>query len=497
MDDADGSAPYTVFPTKEHEERRPMPSTRRPDPVTYDLAIVGAGTAGLATAIEAARLGLRVCLLEKSDRIGGTLHQSAGQMSAAGTRLQRERGIDDDPERHFADVMRISRDTADPVLVRKAIGMAAETIDWLMAEGFEMDPVCPVVLHYHEAYRIARTYWGVDGGRSVLKVLARLFEGARGVDLCLGHAVAGVRHGPAAVDGLLVRGPDGRETVVTAREYVFASGGYGAAPDLFARFTGDRPLFSAAADTSTGDAYRWGAGMGIGVRGAEHYLPTFAGIESRPGTGRIVWDELPQLTPQSRLPWEIFVTRDGARLVREDVDSVDARERALLRQPDLTFWIVFDERMRREAPPLLPGWAPDRLAAAFAGDHPSFAAADSVAGLARDAGIDPAGLAATVAAFNEGVASGRDPLGRTHAPLPIVEPPFRAIRCHGLVLRTSAGLTVDADLRPVGPAGPFGNLRIVGEALGGGVLSGNSFVGGMSVTPALGFGRWIARTVAG
>jgi fumarate reductase flavoprotein subunit len=474
-----------------------MTATRTATTQTFDLAIVGAGTGGLSCAIEAARLGLRVCLLEKSNRIGGTLHLSAGQMSAAGTRLQRERGIADDPDLHFADVMRISRDTADPVLVRKAVDMAAETIDWLMAEGFEMDPVCPVVLHYHEAYRIARTYWGIDGGRSVLKVLARLFAASGGIDLRLGHAVTGIHHRGDTLDGLSVRTPDGRETVVTARQYVVSTGGYGSAPDLFAAYTQGRPLFSTAAETSTGDAYRWAAGLGIPMRGAEHYLPTFAGIETAPGTGRVVWDELPQLTPQSRLPWEIFVVRDGTRLVAEDIDSVDARERALLRQPDLTFWIVFDERIRRQSPPLLPGWDPEKRAAAYAGGHPSFVRAGTVADLARAAGIDPAGLVETVEAFNAGVAAGRDPLGRTHAPLPIDEAPFYAIRCHGIVLRTSAGLSVDADLAPLGPQGPYTNLRLIGEALGGGALSGNAFVGGMSVTPALGFGRWVARTLAG
>jgi NADPH-dependent 2,4-dienoyl-CoA reductase/sulfur reductase-like enzyme len=49
-----------------------------------DIAIVGAGTAGIAAAIEAAQAGAHVVLIEQSERVGGTLHVSAAQMSGAG-----------------------------------------------------------------------------------------------------------------------------------------------------------------------------------------------------------------------------------------------------------------------------------------------------------------------------------------------------------------------------------------------------------------------------
>ncbi len=54
---------------------------------SYDILVVGAGTAGLPATIFAAARGLRVLLLEKLDRVGGTLHLATGQMSGAGTSL--------------------------------------------------------------------------------------------------------------------------------------------------------------------------------------------------------------------------------------------------------------------------------------------------------------------------------------------------------------------------------------------------------------------------
>ena len=47
-----------------------------------------------------------------------------------------------------------------------------------------------------------------------------------------------------------------------------------------------------------------------------------------------------------------------------------------------------------------------------------------------------------------------------------------------------------------GTAGMPATIEAIGEAIGGATLSGNCFVGGMSVTPALSFGRWLGRELA-
>jgi fumarate reductase flavoprotein subunit len=201
------------------------------------------------------------------------------------------------------------------------------------------------------------------------------------------------------------------------------------------------------------------------------------------------------MIPQARPPWEIYVGRDGRRFVQEDIDSIDARERALMTLPDLTFWAVFDETALRRAPPLLPGWAPNELERAWSG-NPSFACADTLDELARRAGIEPEGLVATIEEFNYAQAGKPDPWGRQHRPALIQVPPFRAIRMHGIVLKTPAGLATDTELRVLSRAGtPIENLYAIGEAMGGATLSGNAFVGGMSVTPALSFGRWLGQTL--
>ncbi|WP_293781782.1 FAD-dependent oxidoreductase [uncultured Aeromicrobium sp.] len=469
--------------------------------MSYDIAVIGAGTAGLPLAIEAARQGLDVVLVEQSDLMGGTLWRSWAQLSAGGTSLQAKKGIHDNPQLHFDDVMRISKRTADPMLVRLAVEEAPATIEWLMESGFDMDPEAPAILHFHEPYSVPRTYWGRNAGRSVLDVLLPQLDEqvARGrIDVRLSTTMTELATvGSDEVGGVVVRGPDGGTEEIEADAVVLTTGGYAGNHELFPKLTQGAPLVGPGAPTSTGAGILAAVRIGARVRGEDLFLPTYGGVlkaGSRHETVHL--DDYPQLTPRHRQPWEIHVNVRGERFVAEDTDSVDVRENALLAQPDLVFWVVYDAQAAVQAPPLFPSWSSDELGRAFA-ENSSFVTADDLVELARAAGIEPSGLVATVEDYNRAVAQGEDRLGRRHLPAPISTPPFFAVRNHGTTLKSPAGLAVDADLRVLSASGPFARLYAVGEALGGSTMSGKSFVSGMSVTPALSLGRRLARTLAG
>ena len=116
---------------------------------SYDVIVIGAGTAGVPAAIEAAARGLSVALLEAGSDIGGTLHLSTASISAAGTSIQQRAGIEDSPDRHFADYLRINHGTGNPDLVRRWIDGAAETVDWLLSIGWSCTPAEPVFAMEH------------------------------------------------------------------------------------------------------------------------------------------------------------------------------------------------------------------------------------------------------------------------------------------------------------------------------------------------------------
>ncbi|MER5669613.1 FAD-dependent oxidoreductase [Pseudonocardia alni] len=139
----------------------------------------------------------------------------------------------------------------------------------------------------------------------------------------------------------------------------------------------------------------------------------------------------------------------------------------------------------------------------------------TLAELAHRCGIDPAGLAATVAAFNEGARRGDDPeFGRGTTPFnrsggdpaaghpnpslaPLEQGPFYAVRVVPGSFGTFAGLATDARARVLdGDDAPVPGLYAVGCDQAS-VFGGHYPAGGINLGPAMTFGWIAARDIAG
>lgn len=466
----------------------------------FDVVVVGGGTAGVPCAIAAAEAGATVAVVEKTDQVGGTLHLSSGQLSAAGTRRQHARGIVDNPDRHFADVMALTRGTADPVIVRKAVDEAPRTIDWLEDLGFQFDPETPVVYCGHEPYPVARTYWGTEGGRSILAVIRPPFDArvaAGAITLLLEHRAQRLLCDDGRIVGVRAEGPDG-PVELHGSAVVLTTGGYGANHEFFQAHTpAAHRLISACRRSSTGDGIVMGIECGATLRGAEHHLPTVCGIEAQPGSGYA--GEPPRfavLNPNLYPPRALHVNARGERFLAEDDPSPDRRERALLHQPDQRLWVVFDDASLADGRSFHPELSADQIRQLADYGGFMFRGADPGT-LARRAGIDPAGLERTVEAWNRSVQTGEDPLGVREPGPAFATAPFYAVALQPVVVATFGGLAVDGELRVLDRTGtPIPGLYAAGEALGACATSGNCFCGGMLATPALSLGRILGRTLA-
>lgn len=462
---------------------------------THEIIVVGAGTAGIPCAVEAAAKGARVLLLEKSDRVGGTLHYTGGHLSGAGTRRQAELGIADTTDDHYDDVVRISHNTMRPDVASKAVDLAADTIDWLQDNGFEFAADSPRIVYGHEPYGIPRTHYGSQAGRSILHVLEPMLNAAIDdgkVDLRLETTVDSLIMEDGRCVGVTATGNDGISREYRASAVVLATGGFGFNPEMFAELEG-APLVTSSAPTATGDGITMGREAGAGLDGHGTYIPTFGGLPPTEGM-RVVWEERPNLVPAERPPWEIYVDRDGKRFIAEDEPSIDMKERALARIPEMTFWTIFDSEGLTNSQPMIMGWGAEDIDG-LANNRVGIHRADSLDELAAATGIDAEGLKRTVDYYNNSVDAKEEPeLGRTYLPSRIEKGPFYAVRHHALTLITFTGLDVDADLRVRREDGtPIEHLFAVGEVIGAGATSGNSFCGGMLLTPALAFGRYVGQ----
>ena len=132
----------------------------------WDLIVLGAGTAGMPAAIFAAQAGARVLVIEATSQLGGTLDRSTGQVSGSQTVWQRTKGIEDSPQAHYADHMRINRSTSDPALTRLFVEQAPATLNWLAGEGFTVLNGDPVRGKGHDPFLVARYQSGPERGRS-------------------------------------------------------------------------------------------------------------------------------------------------------------------------------------------------------------------------------------------------------------------------------------------------------------------------------------------
>ncbi|KAA1244910.1 FAD-dependent oxidoreductase [Aquimarina sp. RZ0] len=472
----------------------------------YDILIIGAGTAGMACAITAAERGLKVGVVEKIDYVGGAMHWSGGHMSAGGIRLQKEKGIDDSPEKHLADIYRINNKSGDLELIKKAVYEAPNTFDWLDELGMEWAPECPRIIYGHVAYETARTIYGSEKALSIYKVMLPKWEKyvANGtIEIHFNNSFSGLGKIKNRYNKVICDTPEGEKTY-TGKHIVITTGGYGSNPAYFQQKHDNIPLVSSCCPTATADGHIIIEKHGATFRLGEFHLPSLGGIEMEEGSGRVNFNKAwaMVLTSIYRKPRDIYVNAYGNRFIREDEVNPEIREHLVMKQPDWCFWVVFDEKAlvttdhNGNHNPLVIGWTIKQMKEE-AGKNRALKMADTIEELASKTGLPSDNLKTTINTYNQMVATKTDPeFGRKYLEDPITEAPFYALKIHASVLVTFGGIKVNEQLQVLDNDGAvMEGLYGAGEFLGLGATSGSSFCSGMAITPALSFGRILGRTL--
>ena len=231
------------------------------------------------------------------------------------------------------------------------------------------------------------------------------------------------------------------------KNIVITSGGYAHNKKLWDELNPNIPLRAWTNEYSLGDGLIAARKIGADYDGADKFLCTFAGVLEDPNDPFSTSLGM-QFSPQVREPWEIYVNVDGKRFVREDHPSVHKREHALLRQKDQKMFIIFDERIRQNAPcinPLIEKTIDDKY-----GNHPHYSKSNTLIELANKIGVPENNLIDTIKKYNSAVETGNDKeFGRLRMFGKIENPPYFSIHAGGITVVSPAGLKTNEKLNVI------------------------------------------------
>lgn len=454
-----------------------------------DVIVIGAGFSGMNAALEAAENGAKVYLIDKNNAMGGSIRFAGGTTSAAGAKMQIAAGVEDSPENFQADIVRMGGGTNVEELTRKHTECAAAAIDWLDSLGADFGDREPKMSSSYDAFNVPREYRVQGGGNAMVELVKPLIEQhvEKGdIALLLETEVADILVEDGAVKGVVLT--DGSEYRAAAT--ILATGGYGHNEELLHRYN-YKNVLTMSPSFVTGDGYKFAEKAGAIFNNMD-YLPAYPG--GVPVGGFDV-----SCTASVQYPGVIWVDNTGSRMVKE-LGSLDSeRKAAYAGAPENLVYMILTQQMKDTQDPILSvgggfsgkpdeGWAYfDELLASGNCVYKG----ETLEELAQNAGIDAAGLAATVEAYNGYVQAGEDKeFGRAADTLAKLEGPFYAIKTCPYVMLTKGGPLMNPDAQTLNADHePIPGLYQCGELTGGANVGGSANIGGLANTSCIVWGK--------
>ena len=488
----------------EAEEEEAMPIIEDPD-----VLVIGAGVAGMRSAIKACESGAKVVILEKTDRVGGTL--GGGTLIGVNSVLQKEAGIEDDPELLIGDFERLnagyqSRNPDVEYSWNKDLGVyfanhCGEEVDWVTSLGIEFTNRTPSQPTLYEPLSVDRVSSCKRSSLTdvVMGELQKYIDAGQASIVFNTPATELITDESGAVIGAKTDSGD-----FYAKATLLCTGGYGYSEELVKRYNLEN-FTTTSSWFTTGDGMLMAEKVGAVLTNMD-FLTVYAGGLKTPESG---------LTRSLSIrvkdfPYIIFVNKDGNRFVdelgNEDGSSYDEIT-SWWKVGDNKVYIMLDQAMvddlKAQEKPIITGdkdWAnfDDQLAKGnilFSGS--------TIEEVAEKAGINAENLAATIEKYNTYAKNGLDEeFGRTRLMKEFTggtyyifeTTPYIMITAGGPAM-TDKGEVVDADGNPipglyqageiVGMANAFGRTTIGGVGNTGSLVWG-ALAGGSAATYALG-----------
>jgi len=459
-----------------------------------DVAIVGAGAAGIAAGLEARAAGARAIAFERDSAPGGAAIISGGGCLIVGSPLQKRHGIDDTPDLAFSDWIAWGGPSADEVWARYYIEHTLHDL-YHWAEGFGAKWVD---LKFQEGNSVLR--W-TRAERNGLGLMTRLIDGflAEGGEIVVETEITRLILEGGRVVGL--QGSDkktGEPVSVRCKAVVAATGGFNSNLDMVLEHNpslkNDRILEgSGRGSTGIGHAF---------VREAGGYLTHMDHIWF------YVYATPDYRDPAQRrglvfrmVPGYIWINQQGRRFHNEALSGGNSATPALMAQSPRHAWALMDSAMSATMEVADPYYRDgDKVVRAKVNElldnSPFIRKADTLAALAERMEVDVTTFLATVERYNRACAQRLEAEPEFGKPLKgskaFDAPPYYAVQIFPLARKNFGGVKTDLRCRVLDRHfEPIAGLYAAGEIAGmaGGHINGRAALEGTMLGPSLFSGR--------
>ncbi|MEE3650187.1 MULTISPECIES: flavocytochrome c [unclassified Brenneria] len=431
-----------------------------------DLVIIGAGGAGMSAAIEAHNQGAKVILLEKMPFAGGNTARAEAGLNAAGTDLQKARGITDSPEMFYEDTMKGGRNINNPEVVKTLTAHAKDSVLFLKENGADLADLTRT-----GGSRVDRTHRPAGGEPAGSFIAVALIKKVKALDIDLRTSTSAtdiVQNDKGEVTGVKAQGKDGKEFTIDAKKVMITSGGFGANFDMIKQY--DPKLVGFKTTNAPGT-------QGDGVKMASKLNAKLVDMEyiqihpsTVPGKGILI-------TEAVRGDGAIMVNESGKRFVNELLTR-DVVSQSILKQPGAHAYLIFNDELVKQNQ-ATQSYFKQKLVAE----------GNTVEELANAIHIDGKQLAQTLSAYSRYVKSNKDDeFGRESMKLAFDSGKYYAIEVTPGIHHTMGGIAINNRAQVLDVNGKvIPNLFAAGEAAGG--VHGANRLGGNSLADIVTYGR--------
>ncbi|MCT1795847.1 flavocytochrome c [Helcococcus kunzii] len=443
-----------------------------------DIVVVGAGGAGLTSAIKATEAGKKVVIVEKAGNTGGNTNRATGGMNAAETHYQKEAKIEDTVEQFIADTMKGGHDKNNPELVKTLAGNSSKAIDWLDSIDAKLSDV-----GLAGGATNKRQHRPVDDKGKILSVGTYLVEKLTkkaedlGIKIIYSAKVDEILMDGNKVSGVTAETEDGKLTV-KAKSVIVASGGFGGNDALVSKY---RPELKGYVSTNAPEI------QGDAIAFLEKVGADFVDMDQIQTHPTVVQKDGSLISESLRGDGAILLNKEGKRFT-DEMQTRDYVSNKINEQTDKTAWLVVDQQMFEKS----------KVVSKYV-DKSLLVKADDFAGIAKVLGADAKTVEKTLTDWTSYIKAGEDK-EFNHKNLDAVlsdlaKGPYYVGPVGPGIHHTMGGVKIDTKAQVLNKEGqPIKGLFAAGEVTGG--VHGGNRLGGNAVTDIIVFGGIAGESAA-